>query len=1402
MLLRRCKKVLEAHPRVWRALTRLSLAVACLLVIAVLPSSCPAEVRRLNINREYPVLEAENRVWIGMPGGLYQYNPSDDTYKRFTLPVEGPVPAVRDLYYSDEWLWCVLDRGLAALHVRLNEWLYFDAGSGLPSGTVRGLGFHEDYVWLAADMGVARYDLFIEEWEIYDRSLGIPDDSAWDVIGIDENVWLLTDHLFSQYDPEFEKWRHYAIHQDSSATLNRGFVLGGELWILTDRGLTRFNTSLQTQRSFTQAYLLPENLLEVVIEDNSIWAVTRLGIFQYDQVSAVWREFAGNSYLEGYDIVGGYVSRTEVWVLTGETVLVYDRTEKTWEILDYASGLSTPRFATVYVSGGLALLINPDGIDYRPSENDLWRKYAIRVPAGAGGMSGRNVLRNLFDNEEGGYIPLGKYRWSWEGTNMTFVYTYEQRYDDRGQGLGAITKSGERFDIKSQLDLGGGRAISGYYNNIDYTETMYGIRYRSRAEDFLREVNWGDFRRESGAVPFAEAASVFGGNVWLQAGPKTPRFKRSYLTVKGQTGERRSQSTYEHYVGATRESAVYFRDTDYVQNQFFAVPGFSSFESASQVEIFIDDLIPGNNDPNTIEGAEIAGVVGDYDLAKATEGYYLYERGGVVRFMQYISPAWTVVARVFEGAAVHEEVLQYGGSVTTVRNNLYYLSAREIIAYSFDLNIWDSSGQEVPLSDFGIDANGDGAVDSEWIDYDAGILFFPDEEPFPPPVYDPDNPESFYALFATFHTDLEIIQLAHKNLVRGTEILLLDGIAAKAGSDYVLDYTNGTLVFVREGIVNIDTRVEIVYEYHITTDNTQVHSALVNVSPSDNYFAQADWIQFTSTPDGEISADEPSNLVALTGEVRDDIGGFDVRVVPGVSYQAEQSEVTGGYVDGLVSSSRLRFQTTYAHYAEKYSNLFRPQFILGDVRSNLDLFLTVDARDDLRLTGSYRDVEGFGEGEGAELADRSGLLGFLLHRNNWPGWEFQYQTFRTREYAQTLDRYFFQNRIDYRAPKSVSDKILLEDLRLELYLRTGRQSGEEKLESAEQEFHNGFVRLNADVSDRFQTSLFYRRNDLNDVTPGVPSAPMTRAERLLVTFSHEEWRLVQTNFRIENTLDQGFHRSSPVRDARLNLFSQLNVRFSPGASWESMSPLFFEFGLNQTTRGYATTGDNIGGWLWRMFGFDGDNLDDSFFIRNYYLRNEYRPSPGLFFDNLFEWNDQETALGLSGMETGFWRWSGRGDIKIGYKTRLTLRYTLHSEDFGYVRKTRYHEPSAWLDYRMTSDLQNTFYARYRRTGSDEGNISDATDDIEGRYDLIWRKQSILKMRRLEVRQTFSGNHSRTEGYNDRRTYDFASSTGIDLYPIHSLIIRFQLNLSKHIDQLTPLNDYSRVAFDLRTAFRF
>ena len=200
-------------------------------------------------------------------------------------------------------------------------------------------------------------------------------------------------------------------------------------WLVCDKGLVRFDTELRTQQNFFLPYLESANLIELMIEDEVVWVFTKNGMYYYDQDSGVWREFEGNSYLKNTNLVNCYVDQSEIWILTEQNVLVWDRAEKAWKILDYSSGLSTSNFKATYVNSGMTFLLNPENIDYRLSAEDNWRKYGIQKGKGSVGAAGRQLLKNLFDNEEGGYIGLGKYRLGFEGSRILRIYDYEQRYD-------------------------------------------------------------------------------------------------------------------------------------------------------------------------------------------------------------------------------------------------------------------------------------------------------------------------------------------------------------------------------------------------------------------------------------------------------------------------------------------------------------------------------------------------------------------------------------------------------------------------------------------------------------------------------------------------------------------------------------------------------------------------------------------------------------------------------------------------------------------------------------------------------------------------------------------------------------------------------------------------------------
>lgn len=1366
------------------------------------PINLTADNGRLNLYGRYPVLEAENKLWIGTPSGLYQYSAEEDAYKRFVLPIESQDQQIRYLSYNDEWLWCLLDSTIAALHIRLNEWLVFDADDGLPSNIVNGLDYTDDYVWIGTEEGMSRYDLLVEEWEDFSLVPGFPQENINDMVVKDENIWIINNFQFSEYNPQFEQWRYFKVTDDSTTILNRAFFIGEELWLASEKGLILFNTTLQTQQTFFLPFLTPENLLELFIEDQMIWAVTKMGLYVYSQASGVWREFAGNNYLNAKTIIDGFINPGEIWILSDENVLVYNRTDKNWQMLDYASGLSTTQFDAAYISGGLSMLINEQGIDYRLSLGDRWRNYEIKSIVGDRGRSVKSFFKNLFDNEAGGYIPLGKFKWSWEGTRMTYIYDYEKTYFNDGSAEDPEILSGERLDIKSQLFLGKTRTLSGFYNNIDYSETMYGIRYRSRENDILREFNWGDFRREPGTIPFGETASMFGSNIWLQAGKKTERFKRSLVSLKASTGQRRSQKTYEYYLGALKEFEIQMGDVDYSRYTFYSIPGLDTTKVPENLEIFVNDLNASNNTPNTMEGISIAGIPGDYDLLVATEDYYFYDKADVIRFSGGISSGNTIVVRYVQDNQQYEEVLQYDTIISTMRQNFYSLRAQEIIPNSFEFQIVDSTGQSIPIYQYGLDDMGDRKVDAEWVDYGNGILFFPEDNPFPDEVYYPNQPVSIYNLNASYETEYALIQLEHKDLVRGTEKVYLEGILAEGGNDYVLDYTNGTLVFVREGVVTSDTRIEVEYEYYLENVDTRIHSASVNFSPSDNFYLQGDWARFNKQDSLNNLSDETEDLITLHSEIRHKVGNYDVKITPGVAYQNEEKQLTAYYVEGLVSSSKVRFQTKYENYDKEYSNLYRPQSVLGDVNSNLEVYTSIDATEDLRITGSWEKQEGFSEEANSFPSDRTGNISILFHKPNFPGWKGSYQNQETISDSGTINKYFFLNKLEYQLPQKWAKKISFKNIKLDAQFRNGEQSGLELVGSDRQQFYQGYFRLNTNITDQFQTSIFYRRNTLNDLISTGNKSKLTQSERMLFNISFEEWRTLQVNFRVENTVDQGFYPDGTNKDARLSQYSQLNLRFSPGQIWDKLSMLYFEFNVNQSLFGWGSTDQNISNWTWQMFRSNTDELTNSQLIRNYYIKNEFRPGVNYYLYSLFEWNNQQNSYGGSELLTDYWQLNEKLEMKVGYKTRINVQYKQYNQNQGYERTNKYYEPSVWTEHRWNPSFQNVLYCLYRYTDARDKNIENQKHRIEGRYDIIWRKKKFLKMRRIEVMQSILVGHTEISGYDPEKSYQFTSSSSLDLYPLYSMILRFQFNAGQYLNVNDPdLNKFS-IDFNIKLSLRF
>ena len=99
-------------------------------------------------------------------------------------------------------------------------------------------------------------------------------------------------------------------------------------------------------------------------------------------------------------------------------------------------------------------------------------------------------------------------------------------------------------------------------------------------------------------------------------------------------------------------------------------------------------------------------------------------------------------------------------------------------------------------------------------------------------------------------------------------------------------------------------------------------------------------------------------------------------------------------------------------------------------------------------------------------------------------------------------------------------------------------------------------------------------------------------------------------------------------------------------------------------------------------------------------------------------------------------------------------------------------------------------------------MRDVSHNLETSCELVWRKYNFLRMRRLELRQNLTAAYYRTSGYNQEQNYRYGASLSLDLYPLHSMIIRTRFDFNQYLDDLIPEYAYYSFAGNLKVSFRF
>ncbi len=705
---------------------------------------------------------ASEFVFVSTPHGIYTFDRNTEIWGRITELHGLPDNAVTIAGLDDGILWVASQTGCASADVRLNDWQTYN----LP-GTTEALVFDDDYVWAAGDYGIARFDKYVETWEEiapYKTNHGYGDA---------DYIWFATDSGIVRYVRQFEKIESLP----EAPLLPFYYVINTpeRLWFLAQDTFVAYEKSQEHWSRYTGFAVQDYSVL-----GDSLFAVRAGTVYVYEPRSDAWQVFRD---IEGLARINGIFAGTENMLLaTDNGLFIYNWETRTRTLYNRSNGLEHDSLIDAYEDANHIYAISASAIEFFDKDAELWQTEEVKP-------SEPKKPAVFYVDEAGGHARLIKnvdmrlQGWAYYTQSRTISGGEETRTDHENINLRLIgLHTSKRF-------------VSLYYDDTDKNQELYGFLYQGLERDVLHQASGGYLNSQYFVFDLIPTYSILGAQT---------RLKRAPHSVDLQAGEMKSEVRKDFFTGKSNFKDLTRFDRDYQKNTFYRIYDMPREIIRQFDTLFIDDRDVSNNGIDTRTGFTIAGITGDFDLFINGQNYFIDYNHAMLRILSARNDS-DVIVLLLNG----EEIVIQSPSVQGRALENVYVLGPDIEPHSFTMRITDTLGTVYALSDFGLDQDGDNRVDEDFINYDLGYLSFPNPRPFPDEVYDAGI--HIYTMDFTFTTRSLFYFLTHYPILRNSEIVSVDAEIMSPGNDYILDYTSGTLLFMREDIVSDFSEIEVQY---------------------------------------------------------------------------------------------------------------------------------------------------------------------------------------------------------------------------------------------------------------------------------------------------------------------------------------------------------------------------------------------------------------------------------------------------------------------------------------------------------------------------------------------------------------------------------------------------------------
>ncbi|MBC8278094.1 MAG: hypothetical protein H8E46_07675 [FCB group bacterium] len=475
-------------------------------------------------------VSAGGYIWCSAGGGLYQYDVEEETWSR----VGSIKKEITEVKFWEDRLWAGGD-GLYNGNPDLGDWLYNDESTGFPGPEYRALNFGEEYYWAASDSGAARYDPILEEWEV----IAGGGRSFVDLTISDQYVFFTGENGIYRYDRNYES----GIEVNPADTgrfydYKLNIDLQDEIWFAGEEAVTIYNKKSRSWSDLIIAEYFPEERISQIFKDNErLWVITDENVYWIYWRSRDVRLFPRSDRIRDYEIREIAGNAGMYYFATDKGLLIYNENDEQWELVNQANGLAEMNIERLSVQGQLVLLQTDKLVQvYSLADRRVLPGLRFDEP----GKSGRG--ENLYWDARGlgGRLDQGEVN-----LKGNYVYLSEGWTDGDGSGW----EDRHRRQLYPSANIAD-RQLSGYYDDTDQDEILFGAVFRGLRDDNFRRAEYSNrvgYKLSNSRL--LGGTVIEGGSGSLEYGDRSPLKGRREFEIGGTYGKSIVKSASEIFFG-------------------------------------------------------------------------------------------------------------------------------------------------------------------------------------------------------------------------------------------------------------------------------------------------------------------------------------------------------------------------------------------------------------------------------------------------------------------------------------------------------------------------------------------------------------------------------------------------------------------------------------------------------------------------------------------------------------------------------------------------------------------------------------------------------------------------------------------------------------------------------------